>query len=77
MPQELIDLRYTTLNQRRFDKKKLIVEQRNKIMNEEEEQMRGMTSSLSHNMVNSSIANPVFNSTAKTPNANAGMFNTL
>lgn len=69
-------MRYNTLNQRRFDKKKLIVEQRNKIMNEEE-QMRGVTSSLSHNMVNSSIANPVFNSTAKTPNGNIGMFNTL
>jgi len=53
------------------------VEQRNKIMNDEEQQ-RGFASSLSHNMANSSIANPVFNSTAKTPiNNNVGMFNTL
>lgn len=76
IPMELIDLRFKTLNQRRFEKKKLIVEQRNKIMRDEEME-RGFASSLSHNVASSSIVNPVFNSTARTPNNGIGMFNTL
>jgi len=63
---------FKSLNQRRFDKKNLIIEERSKII-EEEENLRGASTSLSNNIVNSSIANPLFNSTPKTP-LNLGMF---
>jgi hypothetical protein len=60
-------LRFKTLNQRRHDKKKLIIEERSKIIDEEENLRGANTSSLSQNIANSSIANPQYNSTAKTP----------
>jgi hypothetical protein len=51
------------------------MEERSKII-DEEENLRGAASSLSRQVVNSSIANPLFNSTAKTP-TNMGMFQTV
>jgi hypothetical protein len=50
VPKELIDLRYKMLDNRRFAKKKLIVEKRNELI-VEERMMFGSTSRQSHRFV--------------------------
>ena len=66
IPRELIELRWKTLNQRRHDKKQLIMEERQKIIFQEQGFGVGhSTSQMSNpNGFASSIANPAFQQSA-------------
>ena len=62
IPKQLVDLRFETLNKRRHQKRQMIIEEREKIIRQEQD-LRGGKNAMTNNFmtINSSVTNPMFN----------------